>query len=83
MIRSAAKWGSESKQSPSDVEQRAVLSLGSSSRAVYQMVNQALDSKAIGSGTIVDVGCGAGNLFSYVKDRFHRYIGVDVERLSL
>jgi SAM-dependent methyltransferase len=33
-----------------------------------------------GGGTLIDVGCGTGNLWSFLRDRFDRYVGVDVIR---
>jgi SAM-dependent methyltransferase len=62
-----------------DYEARAKLTAGSSNEAIYQMVLKALEPIAKG-GTIVDVGCGQGNLIPYVKNICDRYIGVDVVR---
>jgi SAM-dependent methyltransferase len=63
----------------SSTETRAKLTAGSSNEAIYQMVLKALEP--IGKvGTIVDVGCGQGNLHPYVKNIGDRYIGVDVVR---
>lgn len=66
----------EVKQTKS-VETRARQSLGSSSTPVYQMVAKAIAQQHPGGGVLVDVGCGAGNLWSYVKDKCDRYIGID------
>lgn len=60
-----------------NVETRARQSLGSSSAPVYQMVAKAIAQRHSGGGILVDVGCGAGNLWSYVCDKCDRYIGVD------
>jgi SAM-dependent methyltransferase len=60
-----------------NTETRAKLTAGSSNEAIYQMVLKALEPIAKG-GTIVDVGCGQGNLLTYVKNICDRYIGVDV-----
>jgi 2-polyprenyl-3-methyl-5-hydroxy-6-metoxy-1,4-benzoquinol methylase len=62
------------------VEERARQSKGTSSDAIMQMVTRALDTRKIAGGCLVDVGCGAGNLYPHVRQRFDRYIGVDVVR---
>lgn len=62
------------------VEVRARRSLGTSDRAIYRMVERALDARDLRGGTLVDVGCGVGNLRRLVGDRFDRYLGVDVVR---
>lgn len=66
--------------SQSLVEERARLSLGISDAAIYAMVARALQGRYAGGGMIVDVGCGAGNLWPFVHERFTRYVGVDVLR---
>lgn len=43
------------------------------------MVARSLKEKNIRSETVVDVGCGSGALWPYIADRFHHYIGVDIE----
>lgn len=63
---------------PCDRKARARQSLGISHSAIYQLVTRALDGRHPGGGVLVDVGCGAGNLWSFVRNRFARYIGVDV-----
>lgn len=60
-------------------EARAELSGGFNTKAIYQMVLRTLEPIVKG-GTIVDVGCGQGNLLIYVKNICDRYIGVDVVR---
>lgn len=60
------------------VEERARQSLGHSNTAIYEMVERALGQQQINGDTILDVGCGVGNLKQYVSKRFKRYIGVDV-----
>ncbi len=62
-----------------DVEQRARQSLGTSHTAIYKMVAGALAGRSAG-GLLVDVGCGSGHLWQFVKHHFSRYIGVDVLR---
>lgn len=60
-----------------DVEGRARQSKGISGDAIMHMVVGALRKRNIQGGCLVDVGCGAGNLYPYVRERFDRYIGVD------
>jgi 2-polyprenyl-3-methyl-5-hydroxy-6-metoxy-1,4-benzoquinol methylase len=62
------------------VEARALKSGGISNDTILEMVCRALDRRKITGETLVDVGCGAGNLQHYVRDRFRRYIGVDALR---
>jgi 2-polyprenyl-3-methyl-5-hydroxy-6-metoxy-1,4-benzoquinol methylase len=57
-------------------EARARLSGGTSHGAIYAAAASALASVGAG-GTLVDVGCGRGALWSLVRDRFAAYIGVD------
>lgn len=59
-------------------ETRARQSKGMSSDAVLDMVSLALESRQISGECLVDVGCGAGNLYPYVASRFSSYVGVDV-----
>jgi len=60
-----------------NVEERARQSLGISNDAILLMVVRALDRRNLSGPCLVDVGCGAGNLYRYVRDRVARYIGVD------
>lgn len=62
------------------VEDRARQSLGSSSQPIYQMVRKLIASRLerLRPITLVDVGCGTGNLFGFVSDLVDRYEGVDV-----
>lgn len=60
--------------------ERAGLSEGASGDAIYSMVARELKARHRGGGVIVDVGCGTGNLFSFVSHLCERYIGVDVVR---
>jgi SAM-dependent methyltransferase len=63
-----------------DVLTRAVQSLGLSSDPIYRAVAKALTGRHLGGGTLLDVGCGTGRLWSFVGDQFERYVGVDVVR---
>ena len=59
------------------VQERASQSRGISNDAILHMVVAALNRRNISGYCLVDVGCGAGNFYHYVRDRFDRYIGVD------
>lgn len=62
------------------LESRARLSLGSSSDAIYRMIDTFFAASKIGGGTLVDVGCGGGGLWRVVSPRFARYSGLDAVR---
>ncbi|HET7464307.1 MAG TPA: class I SAM-dependent methyltransferase [Longimicrobium sp.] len=62
------------------VEARARLSLGSSGEAIYRMVARAVAERVAPGGTLLDVGCGSGKLWPFLRDRFTRYVGVDAVR---
>ena len=62
------------------VETRARQSLGISGDPIYRAVANAVTERHSGGGILIDVGCGAGNLWSYLRSRFDRYVGVDVVR---
>lgn len=62
------------------VEARARQTLGISDVAIYEMVLRALAKCDHGGGLVVDVGCGAGHLWPFLRPRFSRYIGVDAVR---
>jgi SAM-dependent methyltransferase len=61
-------------------EARARLSRGTSGEAIYRLVGRALKERYSGGGVLLDVGCGRGDLWSYIGDRFDRYVGVDAAR---
>ena len=63
-----------------DVESRARASGGTAGPAIYGMVVRALRGRHPDGGTVIDVGCGNGNLYPYIQRRFDRYLGVDVVR---
>ncbi len=65
-----------------DVETRARQSLGISGDPIYRAVADAVAERHSGGGILIDVGCGAGNLWSYLRSRFDRYVGVDVVRYN-
>jgi 2-polyprenyl-3-methyl-5-hydroxy-6-metoxy-1,4-benzoquinol methylase len=62
----------------SNAEVRARQSRGTSHDAILGMVRRALESRKITGECLLDVGCGAGNLYRCVASSFRRYIGVDV-----
>jgi SAM-dependent methyltransferase len=63
-----------------DVERRANETHGESSTGVYRMVADALAPGTAPHGVLIDVGCGRGELRTWVRDRCTRYVGVDVIR---
>ena len=63
-----------------ELETRARQSLGASDDAIYRMVARALADYNAAGGSLVDVGCGSGRLWSFVKTRFSSYTGVDAVR---
>jgi 2-polyprenyl-3-methyl-5-hydroxy-6-metoxy-1,4-benzoquinol methylase len=65
---------------PYKVEARARRSCGASEAAIYGMVARALDGRHGGGGVLVDVGCGTGQLWPFLRERFDRYFGVDAVR---
>jgi 2-polyprenyl-3-methyl-5-hydroxy-6-metoxy-1,4-benzoquinol methylase len=44
------------------------------------MVDRAMERRHLSGACVVDVGCGAGDLYPVVRSRFSQYIGVDVVR---
>jgi 2-polyprenyl-3-methyl-5-hydroxy-6-metoxy-1,4-benzoquinol methylase len=64
----------------SDVETRARQSQGISSEPIYRMVAKALEEREAGGKLLIDVGCGAGNLWFFLQHRFESYSGVDAAR---
>lgn len=62
-----------------DVEARARQSLGRAHERIHAAVASLLAARNTG-GTLVDVGCGTGDLWRATRDRFARCIGVDAVR---
>ncbi|HKO97134.1 MAG TPA: class I SAM-dependent methyltransferase [Pyrinomonadaceae bacterium] len=60
-----------------ELEARARHSLGASSEAIYQMVSRTIEKCQISAGTLVDVGCGSGHLWRYLRSSTFRYVGTD------
>jgi 2-polyprenyl-3-methyl-5-hydroxy-6-metoxy-1,4-benzoquinol methylase len=61
------------------VEDRARLSLGRGHDRIHQVVARELEARGA-SGTLVDAGCGSGDLWRSAKGRFSRCIGIDAVR---
>lgn len=62
------------------LDTRARMSQGTSNAAIYEMVGRAVARHDISGELLVDVGCGSGGLWSYLKGRFVRYCGLDAIR---
>lgn len=58
-------------------EERAALSEGHSDARLYALAARLLAGQGA-AGTLVDVGCGAGQLAPAVRDRFQSYLGCDL-----
>lgn len=76
----SAHGGKSSGSSPVLVESRARLSQGRSSQAIYHMVARALTERGVRSATLIDIGCGRGDLMQHVRPLVERYVGVDAVR---
>jgi 2-polyprenyl-3-methyl-5-hydroxy-6-metoxy-1,4-benzoquinol methylase len=61
------------------VEARARQSLGRGDGRILALVASLLETRSA-HGTLVDVGCGAGDLWRATRDRFTRCIGIDAVR---
>ena len=62
-----------------DVDARARRSLGRGHERIHALVASLLAARGAG-GTLVDVGCGTGDLWRAARDRFTRCLGVDAVR---
>ena len=63
-----------------DAADRAFRSGGESQTANYAMVADALRRSGVTTGRLLDIGCGSGNLYPFVRDRLSSYVGVDLVR---
>src|SRR5262245_48337076 len=61
----------------SSLEVRARHSQGASSDPIYALVEQTVAARHPGGGLLLDVGCGSGNLWGYLRRHFDRYAGAD------
>jgi SAM-dependent methyltransferase len=59
---------------------RARMSEGASAGAILQAVGSVLAVRHPGGGVLLDIGCGVGNLWPVLRDRFDHYCGADVIR---
>jgi SAM-dependent methyltransferase len=59
-------------------EERSRETFGSSSEAILQLVGRVIRERHPGGGTLLDVGCGTGELWRHTRAHFARYIGADV-----
>ena len=64
------------------VDSRARQTLGISDVPIYEMVARALDKCDHGRDLVVDVGCGAGHIWPFLRPHFSRYIGADAVRYA-
>src|SRR5262249_44997443 len=62
-----------------DVDARARRSLGRGHGRIHALVGSLLTARNAG-GTLVDVGCGTGDLWRATRDRFTRCVGIDAVR---
>lgn len=69
----------DSARKPSAAD-RARKSLGISDEAIYSTVRSELVRECVHRGTILDVGCGEGDLKPWVDDLADRYVGSDIVR---
>ncbi|HEY4103521.1 MAG TPA: methyltransferase domain-containing protein [Polyangiaceae bacterium] len=63
-----------------NVEERARQSAGQSASAVHEAVVAALTERGARAHTLLDVGCGTGNLRAKARGLCERYIGADAIR---
>lgn len=62
---------------------RALQSRGISEQSVYQLVARQLATVRPAGRTLVDVGCGVGDLNPHVRNLCDRYVGADIVRHDL
>ena len=70
---------SHGARAPSSAE-RARQSGGTSEPTIYRMIRRVLVDGQITGGSLIDVGCGSGTLWSHLSSQFSAYLGVDVVR---
>lgn len=62
------------------VIKRARESCGTSSHSIYEMVAKTINERHHAGGTLIDVGCGRGELWPHVASLVTAYTGADVIR---
>ncbi len=62
---------------PSAVADRARASGGASSQVLYRLVASVIRERHPFGGTLLDVGCGGGALWDFVRGQVEAYVGVD------
>lgn len=72
-----------STQTSFDPVDRALQSRGISEQSVYKLVAKRLAAVRPAGGTLVDVGCGVGDLNPHVRNLCDRYVGADIVRHDL
>lgn len=70
-------------QTSFDPVDRALQSRGISEQWIYELVASRLAQVRAGGGTLVDVGCGVGDLLPHVAPLCDRYLGADIVRHQL
>ena len=60
------------------MESRALQSKGASAEPIYEMVAAVIGNCRPAGGVLLDVGCGRGLLWPFVRGNFEQYIGADV-----
>jgi SAM-dependent methyltransferase len=60
--------------------ENAKLSRGTSADAILHRVAAEIIARHNSKGTLVDLGCGTAELWTHLRERFDRYLGVDAVR---
>jgi SAM-dependent methyltransferase len=61
-----------------NVLDRAASSLGTSDNAILNRVQAGLKARQVCGGSLIDLGCGRGDLYRALATTFDNYLGVDV-----
>ncbi|HUQ72728.1 MAG TPA: methyltransferase domain-containing protein [Planctomycetaceae bacterium] len=62
--------------------EKASLSRGTSANVILRRVAEGLDARRAIGGTLVDLGCGTGDLWRVIGNWFDEYLGVDAVRYA-
>jgi 2-polyprenyl-3-methyl-5-hydroxy-6-metoxy-1,4-benzoquinol methylase len=65
---------------PPTLIDRARASAGASSHVLYRLVASVIQKRHPFGGTLLDVGCGCGALWGFVRGQVQTYLGVDAVR---